>query len=143
MRSETKHTIGGVTVKDMKEELEGRVQRLVEAVRTRNVEGMVGSFASGLSLGVIFGAAELFSPDALRTFAVRVASAPKAFDLALETQTFEEAGGTAVLVMTGTFIEQSPGEGRLETPYRLTAVFRRDQGAWQWVHCHGSTRVEF
>jgi ketosteroid isomerase-like protein len=127
----------------MEEELESRVQRLVEAVRTRDVEGMVGAFASELWLGVIFGAAELFSPHALRTFAERVASAPTDFDLALETRAFEEAGGTAVLIMTGTFIEQSPGEDRLETPYRLTAVFRRHEGAWEWVHCHGSTRIEF
>lgn len=116
------------------------LQAFSERVASRDLEGVIASFAQ--SPGVLLIGSEAGEvaqgPEELREFFVRIFARPVRFSWQWSRREVVVNGAMAWLYADGAVSLRNEDGLQQEQPYRITGVLIRENEQWHWVQYHGS-----
>ena len=119
-----------------------KMQGMSAGLVNRNAEEIVALFAASPDVLVIGSKAGKIARgiDEARAMFEGIVSAPAATRLVWKSYTVHAHGDVAWLFAVVDLVHERP-EGVTRVPYRVTSVFARVDGRWQWIQYHGSEPI--
>jgi ketosteroid isomerase-like protein len=119
------------------EEVLAALRQLVEAIRDKDVESTLGSFAEEEDVRFIGAEAGVFGRgrEQLRTCFEELLAGPIGYGFRWDECDVSVSGDVAWLFAGGR-LQTSSVAGHHEHPYRLTGVLRRVESKWLWMQIH-------